>query len=77
MMQVGSVIKSYDFPGNINCYMLGTVTKLDGIEITCETIKQVFDGKAQEITEFNKEFRTVAQGNGMFDNKFERVVVVG
>ena len=75
-VQVGSIIKSFDFPGNLHCYMVGKVTEVDGDFITCETIKQVFSGKAEEITEFNKTFRTVAQGSGMFDDKFERVVVV-
>ena len=75
-MQVGSIIKSFDFPGNLNCYMVGTVTALDGDFITCETIKQVFDGKALPLEEFNKTFRTVAQGQGMFDDKFNRVVVI-
>ena len=78
-MQVGTVIKSFDFPGNLNCYMVGTVTELDGDFITCATIRQVFDGKAVQLEEFNKQFRTVAQGKNFMDDmsKFERVVVVG
>lgn len=75
-MQVGSIIKSFDFPGNLHCYMVGKVTKIEGDFISCDTIKQVFSGKAEEITEFNKTFRTVAQGSGMFDDKFNRIVVV-
>ncbi len=75
-VQVGSIIKSFDFPGNLNCYMVGKVTDVDGDFISCDTIKQVFSGIAEEITEFNKTFRTVAQGAGMFDDKFERVVVI-
>lgn len=78
-MQIGSIIKSFDFPGNLNCYMVGTVTKVEGDFITCDTIRQVFDGKAQPIEEFNKEFRTVAQGKNFMDDmsKFERIVVIG
>ena len=75
-MQVGSIIKSFDFPGNLNCYMVGTVTAIEGDFITCETIKQVFDGKALALEDFNKTFRTVVQGQGMFDDKFNRVVVI-
>jgi hypothetical protein len=78
-MQVGSVIKSFDFPGNFTCYMLGKVIAVDGDMITCETIKQVFDGKNLPIEEFNKTFRTVAQGRSFMDDmfQFERVVVIG
>ena len=76
-MQVGTLIKSFDFPGNLNCYMIGTVTKVVGDFITCVTIRQVFDGKALPLEEFNKEFSTVMQGSGMFDNKFERVIILG
>ena len=73
-MQIGTIIKSFDFPGNLNCYMVGTVTKVEGDFITCDTIKQVFDGKALPNEQFNKEFRTVAQGSGMFDATFQRIV---
>jgi hypothetical protein len=73
----GDIVKSFDFPGNLNCYMVGTVTEVEGDFITCVTIKQVFDGKALPNEKFNKEFRTVAQGAGMFDDKFQRVMVVG
>jgi hypothetical protein len=75
-VQIGSIIKSYDFPHTFNCYMVGKVTKIDGDYISCDTIKQVFDGKEEELCEFNKVFRTVKQGLGMRDDKFERVVVI-
>jgi hypothetical protein len=76
-MQVGTIIKSFDFPGNLNCYMVGEVTAVDGDFITCKTIRQVFQGKAEEISEFNEVFRTVKQGASFMDDKFERVVIVG
>ena len=78
-MQIGTVIKSFDFPCNLNCYMVGTVTAVEGDFITCDTIRQVFDGKALPLETFNKEFRTVAQGKSFMDDmsKFERVVVIG
>jgi hypothetical protein len=76
-MNIGTIIKSFDFPGNLNCYMVGTVTKVEGDFITCDTIKQVFDGKALPNEQFNKEFRTVAQGSGMFDATFQRIVELG
>ena len=76
-MNIGTIIKSFDFPGNLNCYMVGTVIKVEGDFITCDTIKQVFDGKALPNEQFNKEFRTVAQGSGMFDATFQRIVELG
>ena len=76
-MQVGSIIKSFDFPGNLNCYIIGEVTDINGEEITCRTIRQVFDSKALQLESFNETFRTYAQGTGMFDDKFERVVLIG
>ena len=57
--------------------MVGEVTKLSGIEITCRTIKQVFDGKAQELDQFNETFRTVTQGAQLFDSSFQRIVELG
>lgn len=76
-MQVGTIIKAFDFPGNLNCYMIGEVIELKDIAITCRTIRQVFDGKALELDDFNKTFRTVQQGEAMFDSSFTRVMVIG
>ncbi len=76
-MEIGNIIKSFDFPGNLNCYMVGTVTKVEGDFISCNTIKQVFDGKALQLEEFNKTFRVVKQGCNFMDEKFQRVVLVG
>ena len=76
-MQIATIIKSFDFPGNLNCYMVGTVTKIEGDFITCVTIKQVFDGKALSKEKFNEEFRTVAQGCSFMDDKFQRIVELG
>lgn len=76
-MQVGSIIKSFDFPNNIACYMIGEVTAVSGEEITCRTIRQVFDGKAVTMENLNATFRTMAQGAGMFDQMFDRVIKIG
>ena len=76
-MKIGTIIKSFDFPGNLHCYMIGEVTALSGVEITCKTIRQVFDGKAQPLDDFNSTFRTVAQGEGMLDRNFQRILEIG
>ncbi len=56
--------------------MVGEVTDVKGIEITCRTIKQVSSGKVLPLEDFNKTFRTVKQGAGMFDDTFQRVVEI-
>ena len=77
-MQVGTIIKSFDFPGNTSCYMIGEVVgynKQYG-EIVAKTIRIVFDGKVKDVRDA-PEFRTVEQGRMFMDDAFERVVVVG
>lgn len=77
-MQVGSIIKAFDFPGNLNCYFVGRVQKIAGGIITAEIIKQVFDGKdVTDRYEVGDTFSTPKQGMSFMDEKFERVVLVG
>lgn len=75
--EVGTIVKSYDFPGSTEDYFIGKVTKIEGDFIHCKTIKHVAQGKTRPIDEYTEEFRTPAQGTGIFDDKFERVVEVG
>jgi hypothetical protein len=55
-MKYGSIIKSYDFPGNTDCYMIGKVVNTDDDFIYCTTIKEVFDG--QMAMDPDDSFRT-------------------
>lgn len=73
-MKVGSVIKSFDFPGITDCYMVGQVVEIDGDYITCDTWEIVFEGEKDVVKGSTKRFRTVKQGCMMFDSKFQRVV---
>ena len=66
-INTGDTIKSFDFPNHDDCYMIGTVTKIDGEIIICKTLEIVFQGKHKPITEMNDEFRTLELGLGMFD----------
>lgn len=77
-MQVGSIIKSFDFPGNTECYMIGEVVgfECDDEVIVAKAIKAVFKGKTKSIDQVDV-FRTPKQGLGMLDDIFERVVLVG
>lgn len=72
--EVGAIIKSFDFVGHADSYMIGRVTKVQGTYIECEMIKQVFAGS--EVKD-STMFRTQAQGTGFMDDKFERVVILG
>ena len=76
-MKIGNIIKSYDFPGNTDCYMIGRVTDIISDFILCDTVKVVFDSKEISVQEKNKQFRTVKQGLSFGDSHFERVVVLG
>lgn len=76
-MQVGTVIKAFDFPDNVSCYMVGEVTAFDDCMIYCRTVRQVVGGKDKEINDFNKIFRTFQQGQCWFDSSFQRIVEIG
>ena len=67
-MQVGSIVKSLDFNGIEDCYMVGKVVGIreyDG-EFRAEFIKRVWQGV--EDTEFETDdFVSPLQGEHMFD----------
>lgn len=71
-MQVGSIIKSYDFPSTLDTYMIGKVEKIEGDYLFAKGIVRVWEGKA----EAGEDFRTVKQGLMMFDEKFQRIVEI-
>ena len=80
-MQVGDIVKSYDFHGRTDCYMVGKVVSISKLygDFRAEFIKRVFAG--QEDKKFKTDFFTAPlQGNSAFDDMypdFERVSVVG
>ena len=78
-IEVGSIIKSLDFPHLTDCYMIGRVASYENGVIECETIKQVSEGKELPISEFNKVFRTTEPGTHFMDQMFKepRIQVVG
>ncbi len=73
-LQIGTIVKSYDFPGITDCYIIGRVVNIEEDMLSCEVIKQVSCGKEKVG---HKTFRTPMQGAMMMDDKFERVVVIG
>lgn len=75
MIQVGEVIKSYDFPNRTDCYIVGQVTAVSNGRIIAKVVRAVSEGKEYKFPD--TEFATVEQGLGMFDDMFTRVVVIG
>ncbi len=76
-MKVGSIVKSFDFPGITNCYMIGKVVGVyerDGT-FRAQFIKRVWDGV--EDKKFKTDYFTAPmQGNMLMDDSFERVQVL-
>ena len=76
-MKIGDLVKSYDFPGNTECYMIGKVVgiRFDG-SFRAQFIKRVWLG--QEDKKFKTDYFTApVQGNAFMDDVFERIVVIG
>ena len=77
-LQIGSIIKSYDFNGVKDCYMMGEVTSIKGNLITCTTLKRVYVGVSHEVSDVNSEFHTVTQGSHFMDSsETPRIEIVG
>lgn len=77
-MQVGDIVKSLDFNGIDNCYMVGEVVGVhfDGT-FRAKFIKRVWEGV--EDRKFKTDyFIAPQQGKFMFDNDaMPRVIVIG
>jgi hypothetical protein len=74
-MKIGSLIKSYDFNGVTDTYMIGRVVDIMDVYILCDTVEIVWEGVSVPIKESRRQFRTVKQGAHMFDNpKAPRIV---
>jgi hypothetical protein len=77
-MQVGDIIKSLDFVGIDDCYMVGKVVGVhyDGT-FRAKFIKRVWKGA--EDRRFNTDFFTAPQQGQFFMDRAEspRVIVVG
>ena len=82
-MKTGDIVKSFDFHGRTDCYMIGEVIALDESYggFRAKTLKVVREDVAKEIVMGRNDFFSAPfNGNSMFDDafpNFERVVVVG
>lgn len=65
-VKVGDVIRSLDFPGNFECYMIGLVTDVKGDLITCRGISRVWEGRSERI---DHNFTTVQPGAHFMDRR--------
>ncbi len=72
---VGDVIKSYDFQRRTDCYILGQVKSIKDGVIVAKVIRAVSQEKEYKFPD--TEFATFEQGLGMFDDTWQRIVVVG
>lgn len=75
MIELGTVIKSYDFPGRTDCYIIGSVVDTSKGLITAKVIRAISEGKLYQFPD--SEFTTLPQGEGLFDDKWNRVEIVG
>lgn len=75
-IKAGDLIKSYDFAKELQpgCYMVGLVTDITDGVITAKLVKAFFDGK--EYDHVAKEFKTVSQGMGFFDDRDTRIELI-
>lgn len=72
--EVGDVIRSLDFAGNLDHYMIGQVVEVNGVFIKCKAISRVWEGKSEKCkVEF---FETVQNGAHMFDNRYPGRITV-
>jgi hypothetical protein len=74
-VRIGDIIKSYDFPGMTDCYILGQVTAISNGRIVAKVVRAVSEDKEYKFPD--TEFATYEQGLGMFDDEWQRVVVIG
>jgi hypothetical protein len=74
-VNVGEIIKSFDFPGRTDCYIVGSVEIVKNGLIIAKVIRAVSEGKEYDFGD--TKFSTYEQGQGLFDDKFERVMVLG
>ena len=78
-IQANDIIKSYDFHGRTDCYMVGLVERVerDGL-IHCKLLKRVLEGKLHPLPE-GRTFQTPKQGCSMMDEMFpdfQRIEVI-
>lgn len=72
-VKIGDVIRSLDFPGRLDCYMIGQVLEIKNGEITCQGVSQVIEGKASSS---NRVFVTPDIGHHFMDQMYPGRIAV-
>jgi len=75
MIQVGDIIKSYDFSNRTDCYVIGHVNHIANDMIHATVVKAVSLGETYRFPD--TEFCTPVLGLGMFDDLWTRIEVIG
>ena len=69
--RVGDIVKSLDFPGNPDHYMVGEVFAVINDILFCNTLRVVRDGlSSYEALCMNREFRAPVDGAHFMDQSF-------
>lgn len=75
-IQIGDIIKSYDFARVTDYYSVGHVTGICGEYIYFTCIEKVWDGAKLNPSEYSANMRTLKMGCLMSDETFQRLEVL-
>jgi hypothetical protein len=78
-MQVGDIVKSYDFPNRTDCYIIGTVTSVNELCdcVSFTAIKRVVEGVAKPINPACNNYNDVMfRGEGIFGTDYSKMVQI-
>jgi len=75
-VNVGDIVKSFDFNGDSSCYIIGEIVNIDNDLLEIRAIKRVFSDMPAKAA--SETYMVPMQGTMMMDNDaFQRVVVLG
>lgn len=72
-VKVGDVIRSLDFAGRSDCYMIGQVLEIKDGMITCQGVSQVIEGRASSS---DRVFVTPQEGGHFMDQMYPGRITV-
>lgn len=78
-MQVGNIVKSYDFPDRKDCFIIGEVTSVNVIQntINLRAAIRVIEGKIKEINVASNNYNGIVySGKGIFGTDYSKMVEI-
>ncbi len=78
-MQVGNIVKSYDFPDRKDCFIIGEVTSVDYLQntINLRAAIRVIEGKIKEINVASNNYNGIVySGKGIFGTDYSKMVEI-